>query len=101
MTMHSVTVNRTGLTVDEVSDVIRKGLGPGYTVEPDGDGLKVSKGLTKAAVQMRPESGGTAFEVRGEGTVLPLVWIVSKIMAERGVAKRTAGVIAGAPEFAS
>jgi hypothetical protein len=98
--MHNVTVNRTDLSLDQVADVIRKGLGPGYTVEPDGDGLKVSKGLTKATVQMREESGGTAFEVRGVGTVIPLVWILSKIISERGIARRTADVIGGAPEFA-
>lgn len=98
--MHNVQVNRTGLSLDNVADVIRKGLGPGFSVDPEGDGLKVSKGLSKATVQMREESGGTAFEVRGMGTPIPVIWGVTKIMSERGVAKRTAEIIGAAQDFA-
>jgi hypothetical protein len=100
--MHRVKVRRTGLHLDEVAGVIRDGLGAGFQVEPEGDALKVSKGLSKATVQMREESGGTVFEVRGNGTylVIPFSLVVTKMRSERGVAKRTADIIDGARQFA-
>jgi hypothetical protein len=98
--MQNVNVNRTGLSLDDVADVIRTGLGAGFRVEPDGDGLMVSKGLRKATVHMREESGGTAFEVRGKATYIPFGGlIITKILSERA-ANRTAEIIGEAKEFA-
>jgi hypothetical protein len=98
--MHNVKVHRTGISLDEVTTVVRNGLGPGFSVEPEGDDLKVSKGISKAVVHMQEESGETAFEVRGQGTWFGGLWAITKMMSDRGVAKRTADIIGGAKEFA-
>jgi hypothetical protein len=98
--MHNVKVHRTGISLNDVADVVRNGLGEGSSVEPDGDSLKVRKGAGKAVVRMREESGGTAFEVSGQGTWFGVYWAITKMMSERGVAKRTADIIGGAEAFA-
>lgn len=99
--MRSVKVRRSGISTDKVAEVLRTELGAGYQVQPRGDGsLIVSKGLAKAVVSQRAESGGTVFEVNGKGTsVLPLFSIVTKSLSDRGIAARAAAAIGGAEAF--
>jgi hypothetical protein len=94
--MQTVKVQRSGITPDQAAEVLRRGLGGGYQVEADGDSqLRVKKGLARATVSLRGEPDGTVFDVSGEAgvSVMPLAGLISKMMNERGLAKRTAAVI--------
>ena len=100
--MHSVKVQRSGITADQAAEVIRRGLGGEYQVQADGDTqLRISKGLARAAVSLRAGPDGTAFDVSGEAgvSVMPLAGFISKMMNERGLARRTAAVIGQAEAF--
>jgi len=100
--MHSVRVNRTGISPEQAAQVIRAGLGGGYEAQPAGDDqVEVRKGVAKAKAVLRPESGGTIFEVSGQGTwlVIPFSYLVTRVMNERGIANRVADVIDQAAEF--
>jgi hypothetical protein len=94
--MQTVKVQRSGISADQVAGVLRRGLGDGYQVQADGDSqLSVSKGLARAKVSLRGEPDGTVFDVSGEAgvSVMPLAGLISKMMNERGLARRTAAVI--------
>lgn len=100
--MQSVKVRRSGISPDQTAEVLRLGLGGQYQVQADGDGrLRVSKGLARATVSLRGEPDGTVFDVSGEAGVsaMPLAGFITKMMNERGLARRTATVIGQAEVF--
>jgi hypothetical protein len=99
--MQSVKVRRSPLSAEQAAEVIRHRLGVGYQVEADGDTmLHIRKGLARAKVNLRGEPGGTVFDVQGEGwSVLPLFNIYTKMLNERGIARRTATAIGEAEAF--
>jgi hypothetical protein len=99
--MQSVRVRRTAIATDRAADVLRGELGSGYEVQAIGDGmLQVRKGLERAKISLRPEPGGTVFEVTGEGvSFFPLVSLTSKLLNDRGIAKKAATVIGEAEAF--
>jgi hypothetical protein len=94
-------VRRTGIATQSAADVLRGELGAGYEVQAIGDGiLQIRKGLGRAKVSLRPEPGGTVFEVTGEGvSFFPLVSITSKLLNDRKIAKKAATVIGEAEAF--
>ena len=94
--MQTVQVQRSGISADQAAEVLRRGLGSEYQVEADGDSqLRISKGLARAKVSLRAGPDGTDFDVSGEAgvSVMPLAGFISKMMNERGLARRTAAVI--------
>jgi hypothetical protein len=99
--MQSVKVRRSGISAGEAADVLLYQLGDGYEVEADGENvLLVRKGMARAKVSMRAESGGTVFDVSGEGTsVLPLFKLVTKLVNDNGIAKKTSTAIDEAVAF--
>jgi hypothetical protein len=99
--MRSVKVRRSQVSAEQAAEVIRDQLGSGYQVQADGDTLRIHKGLGRATASLRGEPGGTVFDVRGEGglAVLPLFNVVTKMLNERGIAKRTAEAIDEAEAF--
>jgi hypothetical protein len=93
--MASIKVRKTGISAEQAADVLRRGLGESYRVEPEGGAaVRVRKGIGIAKVNFREEAGGTVFEVRGQGFT-PLMILISNA----GVAKRTAAAIGAAAEF--
>ena len=100
--MQSVKVRRSQVSAEQAAAVIRDQLGGAYQVEPDGSAiLHVRKGLAKAKVSVRDEPGGTVFDVQGEGSwgVLPVFNLYTKIINERGIARRTASALGEAEAF--
>lgn len=100
--MQSVKVRRSPISAEQAAEVIRHRLGAGYQVEADGAAmLRVRKGMSRARVSLRGEPGGTVFEVHGEGSgaILPLFNLYTKLINERGIAKRTAAAIGEAEAF--
>ena len=100
--MQSVKVQRSGISTDQAAEVLRLGLGGEYQVQADGDTqLRVSKGLARATVSLRGGPDGTVFDVSGEAgvSVMPLAGYITKMMNERGLARRTAAVIGQAEAF--
>ncbi len=100
--MQSVKVRRSQISAEQAAEVIRDQLGGACQVETDSETvLKVRKGLGRATVSLRSEPGGTVFEVQGEGSVpvLPLFNIYTKMLNERGIARRTAAAIGEAEAF--
>ena len=94
--MQSVKVRKSGITPAAAADVIRRGLGEGYQVEPEGGAeVLVRKGtFGRAKVRIREEPGGTVFDVSGVGYLITM-----KIANDRGIARRTAEVISQAADF--
>jgi len=99
--MQSVKVRRSGISAARAADVLRSELGSGYEVQELDDGtLQIRKGLARAKVTVRSESGGTVFEVSGEGvTFFPLFNVTAKMLNDQGVAKKAAAAIGGAEAF--
>jgi hypothetical protein len=98
--LQNVKVRRTGISADDAAQVLRDGLGDGYEIRADGEGLLVRKGAARARVNLRAEDGGTVFDVSGTGaSVLPLFSLVTKMLNDQGIAKRTAAVIGEAAAF--
>ena len=100
--MQSVKVRRSQISAEQAAEVIRSQLGGGYQVQADGSTtLHVRKGLAKAKVSLHDEPGGTVFDVQGEGSwgVLPIFNIYTRMINERGIAKRTASVLGEAEAF--
>lgn len=98
--MQSVKVRRTGISEEDAAEVLRAGLGGDYHVEADGEGLLIRKGLSRARVSLRSEDGGTVFDVNGAGaSVLPLLNVVTKLLNDQGIAKKTATAIGEAVAF--
>jgi hypothetical protein len=94
--MQSVKVRKSGISAENAAQVIQRGLGESYQVQPDGGAeVLVRKGtFGRARVRLRDEAGGTLFEVRGQGFLITM-----KIANDRGIARRTADVIGQAPEY--
>lgn len=94
--MQNVKVRKSGISAESAAEVIKRGLGEGYQVEPDGGAeVLVRKGtFGRAKVRLREEPGGTVFEVTGTGYLITM-----KIANERGIARRTAEVLSQAPEY--
>jgi hypothetical protein len=94
--MKSVKVRKSGISAEQAADVIRRGLGAGYQVQPEGGAeVLVRKGtFGRAKVRLREEPGGTVFEVTGQGYLITM-----KIANDRGIARRTAEVIGQAAEY--
>ena len=98
--MQSIKVQRSGISAEQAADTLRAGLGAGYEVKVEGETLHISKGLARAKMTLRAESGGTVFEVTGEGaSILPLFALFSKMMNERGIARKAVAVIDGTEAF--
>lgn len=99
--MQSVKVRRTGITAQQAAEVIRRGLGRGYQVEPEGETeILVRRGtFGRAKARIREEPGGTVFEVRGQGLPVPLLVLSLQFMNDRGIARRTADVLGNADEY--
>ena len=99
--MQSVKVRRKGISGEQAAEAIKSGLGGGYQVQADGDGtVQVRKGLARAKVSLRGEPGGTVFDVSGEGiSVLPLLSVTTRMINDRGIARRTAAAIGQAEAF--
>ncbi len=97
--MPEVKVRRQGITAEQAGTAIRGSLGESVEITQDGDRqLSVSKGLfARAKVEMAEEPGGTVFAVRGAGVPFPLVYIVTRIVNEKGLAAQVARAI-GADE---
>jgi hypothetical protein len=93
--MTSVKVRKTGISSEQTADVLRRGLGDSYRVEPEGGAaVRVRKGIGRATVNFHEEAGGTVFEVRGQGFT-PLMILISNL----GITKRAAAAIDTAAEF--
>ena len=100
--MQNIKVRRRAIDAENVAGVLRRGLGSGYQVAPDGTaGVYVRKGLfTRAKVSFDDEPGGTAFTVRGQGIfVFPFSVVITRVLNDRGIARRTAEVIGEAAEY--
>lgn len=95
--MYSVQVPRTGISADELADVLRHELGPACQVKTTApDQIKISKGpFRRARVTLSPEPGGTTFEVKGEAIRLPipLFYAITRERNDRGIAARSADII--------
>jgi hypothetical protein len=98
--VQTVKVRRSGISAEQAAAAIRSGLGSDYQVQADGNAiLRVRKGLARAKVSLRGEPGGTVFDVRGEGVGLLLFHIPTKMLNDRGIAKRTAEAIGEVEAF--
>jgi hypothetical protein len=98
--VQSVKVRRSGISAEQAAEAIRYGLGSGYQVQTEGEAvLRIRKGLARAKVSLRGEPGGTVFDVRGEGIGLLLFHIPTKMLNDRGIARRTATAIGQAEAF--
>jgi hypothetical protein len=99
--MQSVKVRRDGISASEAAGVLRSELGSGYDVQASDDGaVRIRKGFSRVKVVVRAESGGTVFDVSGEGTsFFPLFALVTKSLSGSGLAKKTATAIGGAEAF--
>jgi hypothetical protein len=94
--MPQVKVRRRGISAEDTAAVIRNGL-PGEQLEITQRGdreLDVSKNFfVHATVSITDEPGGTAFNVRGGGPVIPLLFVATRVANSRGIARRLAEVI--------
>lgn len=93
--MADVKVPKTGISAEQAADVLRRDLGDGYRVEPEGViEVNVRKGLLgRVKVILREEADGTLFEVRSQAFT-PLMALMSM-----GLSKRAAEAISTADEF--
>lgn len=94
--MHSVKVERTGISPSQLADVIRDELGPSYQVKEGPDELKIRKGpFRRATIELFHEADGTVFQVRGTGIRLPIpaFYAISNQLNDRGIAARAAAII--------
>jgi hypothetical protein len=101
VTMQNVKVRRGGISASDAADVLRSELGSGYDVQAGDDGtLHIRKGMARAKVSLRAESGGTVFEVAGEGVSFPPLWgYIQKALNNQGIAKKAATAIGQAEAF--
>ena len=99
--MPAVEVRREGLSADEVVEVLRRGLGPGYEVRADGGAeVLVRRGtFTRAKVTVAPVPGGVSLEVRGQSPPVPVLMLTMRMVNERGIARRVAAVLQASEEL--
>jgi len=94
--MPQVKVRRRGISAEEAATVIRAGL-PGQNLQITQRGereLEISKNFfVHATVGISEEPGGTVFDVRGGGPVVPLLFVATRIANNRGIARRVAEVL--------
>jgi hypothetical protein len=94
--MPQVKVRRRGISAEDTAGVIRESL-PGERLEvtPRGDReLEVKKSyFVRANVSISDEAGGTVFNVRGSGPVIPLLFVTTRVANSRGIARRLADAI--------
>jgi hypothetical protein len=96
--MQTVRVPRQGITRDQAIAALGKALGPGYKLDPDGDGLEVQKGVfARAAVKIENEPDGTVFRVTSQTMPIPLLIVALKVINDRGIVRRVAETI-GQPD---
>ena len=94
--MPQVKVRRRGISAEDTAAVIRDGFpGQKLGITQRGDReLEVSKNFfVHATVSISEEPGGTVFNVRGGGPVIPLLFVTTRIANNRGIARRVAEVI--------
>jgi len=94
--MPQVKVRRRGISAQDAAAVIRAGL-PGEKLEITQRGdreLAISKNFfVHATVSVSDEPGGTVFNVRGGGPVIPLLFVATRMANSRGIARRVADVL--------
>jgi hypothetical protein len=94
--MPQVKVRRQGITADETAAAIRGSL-PGERLEISQNGdreLEVKKSyLVRASVSISSEPGGTVFTVRGGGPVVPVLFLSTRFVNSRGIARRVADAL--------
>jgi hypothetical protein len=71
--MQSVKARKSGISTENAAQVIQRGLGGDYQVQPDGGTeILVRKGtFGRAKVRLHDEPGGTLFEVRARASSSP------------------------------
>ena len=99
--MHSVTVDRVGITPERMAEVLGRELGTEYQVETEGgSSVLVRHGfLGRAKVTVLERTGATVLEVRGQRPSMPLLMLTAGIANERGIARRVAGLIGRSEEL--
>jgi hypothetical protein len=94
--MPQVKVRRRGISAEDAAAVIRGGL-PGERLEVTSHGdreLEVKKSyFVRASVSISEEAGGTVFDVRGGGPVVPLLFVTTRVANGRGIARRVADAL--------
>jgi hypothetical protein len=94
--MPQVKVRRRGISADDTAAAIRASL-PGENLEITQNGdreLEIKKSLfVQARVSIDDEPGGTVFDVRGSGPVIPLLFVTTRVVNSRGIARRVADAI--------
>ncbi|HTS95688.1 MAG TPA: hypothetical protein VMI33_03635 [Streptosporangiaceae bacterium] len=94
--MPQVKVRRQGITAEEAAAVIRSSL-PGDNLQITDNGereLELTKSfLVRANVSIASEPGGTVFNVRGGGPVIPLLFVTTRVLNNRGIARRVAAAL--------
>jgi hypothetical protein len=94
--MPQVKVRRRGISAEDAARVIRDGL-PGEKLEITQRGdreLEISKSFfVHASVSISEEPGGTVFDVRGGGPVVPVLFVATRVANSRGIARRVADVL--------
>lgn len=94
--MPQVKVRRRGISAEDAAAVIRDGLaGENLEITERGDReLDISKSFfVHATVSIGEEPGGTVFNVRGGGPVVPLLFVATRVANGRGIARRVAEVL--------
>jgi hypothetical protein len=91
----AISINRTGVGLDEVIEAVRAELGSRYTIERGSkpDAFTVKGGLmTTASVQLQQDGARTNAVVKGGGLL-----ITQRIRNNRGIAQEVAGAIERSP----
>lgn len=94
--MPQVKVRRQGITAEEAAAVIRSSLsGDNFQITENGEReLELTKSfLVRANVSISSEPGGTVFNVRGSGPVVPLLFVTTRVVNSRGIARRVAAAL--------
>jgi hypothetical protein len=94
--MPQVKVRRRGISAEDAAGVIRASM-PGeklQTIQQTDRELEVKKSfLVRANVSIGDEAGGTVFTVRGGGPVVPLLFLTTRLVNSRGIARRVADAL--------
>ena len=93
--MPQVKVRRRGISAEDMAAVLRGSLAEQVQITPKGEReIDVRKSFfTRARVVMSEEPGGTVVDVRGVGAPIPLVFIATLVLNNRGIAQRVASAI--------
>jgi hypothetical protein len=100
--MPQVKVRRRGITAEDTAAVIRGSLpGEQLQITQNGDReLEIKKSyLARANVSISDEPGGTVFTVHGSGPVVPLLFVTTRVVNSRGIARRVADALGEHPGF--